>query len=302
MNRFLPFSVSILILIAGIPLSHAGWSDYLDVLKGATGEGGEQAAVTTPAAALSNSEMVGGLKEALQNGVRSAIEKLGTENGFLGNERVRIPMPDSLTWVEKSLRTLRQDRLADEFVASMNHAAEQAVPQAAEIFGDAISQMTVEDAQSILKGPDDAATQYFRTNTEAALTERMLPIVKQATGNTGVTSAYKGMMSKAGGLTSLGGYCKAWAMSPGGERIYAKPGFGGNLRAFTVDPGGTLSTLSIVRFRRGEMEEAVRAGTAARGLAEELGDRSLSAQLLGNLAVFERARGGFRRSIEMFEV
>jgi hypothetical protein len=203
MNRSLLFSASALVLLFGMPLSHAGWSDYLDVLKGAVGEGGEQTAVTTPAAALSSGEMVSGLKEALQNGVRFAIDKLGAENGFLGNDLVRIPMPDSLSWVEKSLRTLRQDRLADEFVASMNHAAEQAVPQAAEIFGNAISQMSVEDAQSILKGPDDAATQYFRTNTEAALTERMLPIVKQATGDAGVTSAYKGMMSKAGGLTSL---------------------------------------------------------------------------------------------------
>ncbi len=203
MNRSTVISVTALVLLTGIPLSHAGVSDYLDVLKGAVGEGGEQTSVTAPSAALSSGEMVGGLKEALQNGVRFAIDKLGAENGFLGNDLVRIPMPDSLTWVEKSLRTLRQDRLADEFVASMNHAAEQAVPEAAEIFGDAISQMSVQDAQSILSGPDDAATQYFRTNTEAALSERMLPIVKQATASAGVTSSYKNMMSKAGGLTSL---------------------------------------------------------------------------------------------------
>lgn len=112
-------------------------------------------------------------------------------------------MPDSLTWVEKSLRTLGQEQLADEFVASMNHAAEQAVPEAAAIFSDAIQTMTLDDARAILNGPDDAATEYFRTHTESTLTERMLPIVTRTTESTGVTSAYKRMLSSTGGLTSM---------------------------------------------------------------------------------------------------
>ena len=112
-------------------------------------------------------------------------------------------MPDSLTWVESSLRTVGQDELADEFIATMNQAAEQAVPEAAEVFGEAIQNMSVEDAQGILTGPDDAATQYFRTNTESTLTDRMRPIVESATASTGVTSAYKNMMGSAGGLTSM---------------------------------------------------------------------------------------------------
>ena len=112
-------------------------------------------------------------------------------------------MPDSLSWVEKSLRILHQDELADEFIATMNHAAEQAVPEAATIFGDAIQDMSMEDAKGILTGPDDSATQYFRTKTEAALTEKMRPIVEQATARTGVTSAYKNITASAGGLTSM---------------------------------------------------------------------------------------------------
>lgn len=91
-------------------------------------------------------------------------------------ESVKIPMPDSLSWVEKSLRTLHQDELADEFFGTMNHATEQAVPEAAAIFGDAIQDMSVEDMQGILTGPDDAATQYFRSNTKAALTAKMPPL------------------------------------------------------------------------------------------------------------------------------
>lgn len=185
-------------LISG-PLQ-AGFSDLLDTLKGSvTGQGGTGSSM----AALSNDEMIAGLKEALGQGTRYAVDQLGTDGGFLDNARVRIPMPKSLAWVEKSLRALRQDRLADEFVASMNHAAERAVPEAAAIFGDAIKRMSLEDARGILSGPDDAATQYFRRTTSEALTTKMRPIVEEATARTGVTASYKNMMAKAGGLSGL---------------------------------------------------------------------------------------------------
>ncbi|MEN8207051.1 MAG: DUF4197 domain-containing protein [Pseudomonadota bacterium] len=177
----------------------ADWTRYLDAIKGAANTAG----VSTTDVDLSNTEMVTGLKEALNKGTQFAVDKLGQPGGFLDNKKVRIPMPDSLTWVESSLRTVGQDELADEFIATMNQAAEQAVPEAAEVFGQAIQNMSVEDAQGILTGPDDAATQYFRTNTESALTDRMRPIVESATARTGVTSAYKQMVGSAGGLTSL---------------------------------------------------------------------------------------------------
>lgn len=179
----------------------AGWSDYLDKLGGAIT--GPDAADNSALSSLTDQEMIAGLKQALQEGTRFAVDNLGKQGGFLDNAKVRIPMPDSLSWVEKSLRTLHQDQLADDFVASMNHAAEQAVPEAAAIFGAAIQAMTVQDAKTILSGPDDAATRYFRTHTEAALTEKMRPIVTRATETAGVTASYKSMMSSAGGLTSL---------------------------------------------------------------------------------------------------
>ena len=177
----------------------ADWTKYLDTIQGAA----DTAGVSTTDVDLTNTEMVTGLKEALDKGTQFAVDKLGKPGGFLDNKKVRIPMPDSLTWVESSLRTVGQDELADEFIATMNQAAEQAVPEAAEVFGDAIQDMSVEDAQGILTGPDDAATQYFRTNTESILTDRMRPIVESATASTGVTSAYKNMMGSAGGLTSM---------------------------------------------------------------------------------------------------
>lgn len=193
---FLPM---LLMYVAVSTVSAADWSGYLDKLKGSVNIPTE----TSPVASLSNTEMVAGLKQALSEGTQFAVDSLGKEGGFLDNSKVKIPMPDSLSWVEKSLRTLHQDELADEFIDTMNHAAERAVPEAAVIFGAAIRNMSIEDAQEILTGPDDAATQYFRTSTQAELTERMRPVIEEATAQTGVTSAYKNMTARAGGMTSL---------------------------------------------------------------------------------------------------
>lgn len=190
---------ALVVCAAGSTVAVAGWSDYLDQLKDSV----SIPTATAPDLNLTNAEMVSGLKQALEKGTQFAVNSLGKEGGFLDNSAVKIPMPDSLSWVEKSLRSLHQDALADEFIDTMNHAAEQAVPEAAAIFGAAIQNMSVPDAQGIVAGPDDAATQYFRTNTEAALTEKMRPIVEAATARAGVTSAYKNMTARAGGMTSL---------------------------------------------------------------------------------------------------
>src|SRR5437763_13582192 len=137
---------------------------------------------------LSHEQMALGLKQALTNGVQSAIRELGHDGGFLTNLNVRIPMPQKLKTVETTLQALKQDQLADEFVAAMNHAAEKAVPEAANVFAEGISRMTIADAEAILTGPSDAATRYFRRTTETNLLQKFRPIVKQATDATGVTS------------------------------------------------------------------------------------------------------------------
>jgi hypothetical protein len=115
----------------------------------------------------------------------------------LTNLNVKIPLPEKLRTVEKALRKLKQDKLADDFVATMNHAAEQAVPEAAAEFVQAMKQMTIEEAEGILTGPKDAATQYFRKATATNLFERFLPIVKKATDKTGVTASYKTIHGKS---------------------------------------------------------------------------------------------------------
>jgi len=160
----------------------------------------------TSLSALSQDQMVGGLKEALGKGVQQAVATLGKTDGFLKDANVKIPMPENMQKVESTLRMLRQDKLADEFVTTMNRAAEQAVPEAAAVLGDSVKQMSIADAKSIVTGTNNAATQYFRRTSETNLHTRFLPIVKVATEKAGVTSAYKQMTDKAGsGFGGLGG-------------------------------------------------------------------------------------------------
>jgi len=190
-----------LILAASIGSARAGWLEALGLGKTST-----NAPAATALSALSQDQMVSGLREALGKGLQHAITTIGHEGGFLTNLNVKIPLPEKLQTVEKTLRALKQDKLADDFVTTMNHAAEQAVPEAASVFGDAVKHMTIDDAKSILTGQPDAATQFFRRTTQTNLYARFLPIVQQATARTGVTAAYKTMMAKvSGGGGALGG-------------------------------------------------------------------------------------------------
>jgi hypothetical protein len=181
--------------LALAPLSHG--ADFLELLGFGKSKSTNPPAVAGIGGALTQEQMVGGLKEALAKGVEKAVSSLGKPDGFLKDAGVKIPMPESLQRVDKALRTLGQDQLADDFVASMNRAAEQAVPAAAGVLGDAVTQMTVADARGILLGTNNAATQYFRRTSETNLFTRFHPIVQKATEQTGVTRTYKSMMGKA---------------------------------------------------------------------------------------------------------
>ena len=154
-------------------------------------------------ASLSNAETVGGLKEALSKGAEMAVGVLGKENGFLGNEKVKIPLPDSLAQIEGVLRMMGMGKQTDELVTSMNRAAEAAVPEAKKLLLDAVKKMSVEDAKGILTGGDDAATAYFRKSTENALKEKFLPVVKKATEKTGLAQRYNDFASKAAKFGAL---------------------------------------------------------------------------------------------------
>jgi hypothetical protein len=190
-----------------LPLLNAGTAqaDWLEQVMKRGLELKTAPAMQTAAAALSDEEIVRALKEALAQGSRQAIARLGKTGGYLNDPNLCIPMPDNLKTVERLLRTLKQDKVADEFVVSLNQAAEKAVPEAAAIISDSLAKLTLEDARDILNGSDDAATQYFRKHGEAQLRARFLPIVRQATQQAGVTSAYKRLMQRVGPYAQLMG-------------------------------------------------------------------------------------------------
>jgi hypothetical protein len=183
-------------------LSFTARAGFLDQLKSAITPTNK---TVTAAGALSQDQMAGGLKEALSKGVEHAVSSLGHDGGFLTNLNVKIPMPEKLQKVESALRLAGQNQMADDFVGSMNHAAEQAVPAAAGVFGDAIKQMSIEDAKGILAGANDSATQFFRRTTQTNLQAKFYPIVQKATDSVGVTARYKTMMGKFAAVDTLGG-------------------------------------------------------------------------------------------------
>ncbi len=200
MHRKLIVAVGFAVLVLGV-YARADWSDQL---KGAVSNVGKSGA-NQQLSGLTSVEMDGGLKEALAVGAERAIKELGRKGGYLDDASVRIPLPGSLDKAEKILRMMGQGDAVDEFLVTVNRAAEKAVPLASGIVGDAVRDMSITDAKKILTGPDDAATKYFRDKTDAELTQAMLPIVKHATDAAGVTSAYKRLVKKAGPASGLVG-------------------------------------------------------------------------------------------------
>src|SRR5205807_7372865 len=110
----------------------------------------------------------------------AAVAKLGMADGFLGNPKVKIPLPPALARIESALRFAGMKQQADDLVVAMNRAAESAVPEAKTLLVDAVKKMSVQDAKGILTGGDDAATQYFKRTTSEPLAKRFRPIVKKA--------------------------------------------------------------------------------------------------------------------------
>lgn len=154
-------------------------------------------------ASLDAGTAAAGLRQALEQGAQRAVALLGRENGYYGDPRVKIPLPENLVRVEKTLRRLGQGKAADEFILSLNRAAEAAAPEAKSIFLQVIRNMSVKDAVGIVRGPDNAATQYFRERSEGTLKAKFRPVVAQATDKVGATRRYKQFLRDAGPVASL---------------------------------------------------------------------------------------------------
>ena len=146
---------------------------------------------------LSGADASKGLKTALERGALAAVGTLGTRDGFLGNEKVRIPLPKFLESAAKLLRTFGQGGKVDELVTAMNRGAEAAVPQAKDLLVKAVQTMTVNDAKGILGGSATAVTEFFETRTRTQLAARFLPIVAQATAKVDLASKFNEVAGKA---------------------------------------------------------------------------------------------------------
>lgn len=146
---------------------------------------------------LGNKDVVAGLKEALSRGTANAVSTLGKEDGFFANNRVKIPLPDSLQKVGSTLRNFGMGKYADELELTMNRAAEAAVPEARTLLVNAVKEMSVQDAKGILSGSNTAATDYFRKKSSQKLAAKFLPIVQQATTKVGVAQKYNQLAGNA---------------------------------------------------------------------------------------------------------
>lgn len=154
---------------------------------------------------LSNSDAAAGLKAALSRGAEFAVAELGKPNGFLGNPKVRIELPQSLRGVESMARQFGMNKQMDELVNTMNHAAETAVVEAKPLLVNAVKNMSVTDARDILMGGQDSATQYFKRSTSEALGKKFLPIVSKATSKLQLAQKYNdvaGQAAKFGAIDS----------------------------------------------------------------------------------------------------
>ena len=181
-----------------------------------------------------------GIKEALAMGTESAVKSLSRVDGYFGNAAVKILMPSSIQKVAEVARMAGFQRQVDEFVLSMNRAAEAAAPLAARYFGDAIRDMTLEDVHGILTGSDTAATEFFRRKTHDKLYTAFKPVVSKKVGEVGATRAYKDMMGRYESVPLMGG------------------------QSLDLDDYVTNKSLDGLFYMVGEEEKKIRANPAAR--------------------------------------
>ena len=168
----------------------------LGVLIGAT----YQQAHAVSLADLTQAEASNGLKTALEKGALAAVALLGKTDGFLGNPKVRIPLPGYLEDASKLLKNFGQGKRIDELVTAINRAAEAAVPMGKDLLVRAVRSMNVNDAKAILQGGETSVTRFFAEKTRIPLGLTFLPVVTQATEKVGLANKYNEFAGKAAGF------------------------------------------------------------------------------------------------------
>jgi len=207
---------------------------------------GLSASASAQAATLSgitNAQASQGLKLALEKGAIAAVEILGQANGFLDNDKVRIPLPGFLQDTARLLRSFGQGARLDELIVTMNHAAETAVPLARDMLVGAVKTMSVQDAKKILTGGDTSVTQFFTEKTRLPLNQKFLPVVTQVTARVNLAAQYNQVAGKAAGMGLLKG-----------EQV-------------SIEQYVTAKTLDGLYFMIGEEEKKIRQDPAGTGSA-----------------------------------
>ena len=149
---------------------------------------------------VSNTEIASGLRQALNFGIEKQVTKLTQEDGFYKNELVKILLPEELQKVDKTLRDIGLNKLADEGLKVLNRAAEDAVKEATPIFVDAVKGITFNDAKNILLGNDNAATQYLTSKTQTALYAKFNPVIKNSFSKVGADNIWNNLITKYNSL------------------------------------------------------------------------------------------------------
>ncbi len=180
--------VMVLLILAMLLNPVVGLAQWGDLIKKGLGVGGKSG--------LSEAKIGNGLKEALKVATQNTVNLTGQKDGYFANQAIKILMPKKLGRLEKPLRMVGYGPQVDEFVLSMNRAAERAAPSAKKIFGDAVAQMTFDDAKTVLNGGDTAATDYFKGKTTDKLTAAFRPVVEKSMNEVGVTRKYKEMVGR----------------------------------------------------------------------------------------------------------
>ncbi len=171
----------------------AGTGPSLDEITKAAGSLGGGALA---GGSLSTADITQGLKAALSQSSNLVVDQLGASNGFSADPAIRIPLPATLVKARNFAEQFGLAQSFDDLELRLNQAAEQATPKARQLFLGAITDMSVQDANGILQGPDDAATSYFQDKTGASLKTEMRPLVDQALANVGAVSTFNTLLTR----------------------------------------------------------------------------------------------------------
>lgn len=186
--------VTLALLLTLTPASAGCGQDLNEIMKGILGPSG---------ATSGDGEIAAGLKEALSKGTSKATQILSKKDGYFKDEAVKILLPKQIQQVADVLKTAGYQKEVDNFILSMNRAAEKAAPKAKPIFVDAIKNMSLDDARKILTGNNTAATEYFKAKTSVRLADAFKPTVSESMKGVGVARAYKAMTEKYTALLPL---------------------------------------------------------------------------------------------------